>query len=100
VRAYLFARQHYLDHATAGRKEAKRTAKLAQLELTGKRCTHCHARKAPVEFNKCAPMADGLQSGCRSCNQIIHVCTAGGVINGRHNWHVIRDALRAQNDAK
>jgi len=90
----------YLQQSVTGRKDAKRSAKLAQLELTGKRCTHCHARKAPAEFNKCAPMADGLQPGCRSCNRVQYTILRNTPAGGLKQWHIFRDALRAQNDPK
>ena len=94
------ARQIYLQGSITGRKEARRLAKLAQLEITGKRCTHCHGYKAPDQYNKCAPMADGLQPGCRACNQIRHTILASAPMGGLKQWHTIRDALRLQNAGK
>ena len=95
------ARQIYRQQSITGRKEARRLAKLAQLEVMGKRCTHCHGYKKPDQYNRCAPMADGLQPGCRACNQIRHTILASAPMGGGlTQWHTIRDALRLQNAGK
>lgn len=80
-----------------GRKAARVAAKMEKYHATGKRCTACHHPKPPEAYNKCAPMPDGLQPICRSCNALRVASIKGGAATGTgmQTWHAIRAALRA-----
>lgn len=84
--------QNVRQHTALGRKQARIEAKLAHYQAHGKRCTACHHLKPAGAYNKCAPMGDGLQPICRTCNELrVMICKREGITQ----WHAIRAALRA-----
>lgn len=91
ARSTMSAQLKFLTQTKDGRKAARVAAKVAQYEQHGKRCTACHNFKKPDDYNKCAPMADGLQPICRTCNQLRVISLRAG---GPQQWHQVRDALR------
>lgn len=61
-------------------------------EKVSKRCYSCHGRKPGSAFDKSETTADGLETACRSCNDLfISIVPLGGL----SLWHQVRDALRA-----
>lgn len=79
-------------YTAVGRKQARITAKMERYAKEGKRCSGCHHRKPPADFNKCAPTPDGLQPMCKACNKLWLSLRKEG---GNALWRQVRDALRA-----
>lgn len=82
----------------AVRRQARNAATLIEYQRTGKRCSDCHAHKAPGDYHACAGRPGNLQSSCKACIKLR--ATLLRQSGGRELWINTRGAMRQANDSK
>lgn len=78
--------------STLAKRLTRLQARYAVLQVSGKRCSSCRARKPVADFDRSMARGDGLQPECRSCQHTRGKLYRAGL---RYQWPAVREALRA-----